>query len=210
MKHYNNNDQNIDSNGTPRWYNDINILMKDPMEFFPSFHFDDNRKINAIARFAIYFAIFIILFNRSQKWLSLSILLLITSLFIGTTEGFSNEIVGNKDKCVKPTIDNPYMNFTLNDYYNNPDRPSNCPINKVRKDIKEKFLHRVVPDPADLWGQNIGDRSFYTAPNTRIVNDQKGFAEWCYGTIGECKSDGKNCLKRALTRTSNGMFTSPI
>ena len=47
-------------------------------------------------------------------------------------------------------------------------------------------------------------------PNTRVVNDQKGFAEWCYGKIGECKSDGKNCLKRALTRTSNGMFTSPF
>jgi hypothetical protein len=129
---------------------------------------------------------------------------------VGTTENFTNENFSNDNKCVKPTINNPFMNFTLSDYYKDADRPANCPVDKVRKDMSEKFLSRIEPDPADLWGQNISDRSFYTTPNTRIVNDQKGFAEWCYGKMGECKSDGKNCLKRALTRTSNGMFTSAI
>jgi hypothetical protein len=196
----------------PRWYNDISILIKHPNEFVPSNELDDDRKVNAIARFSIYFAIYIIFMNRNQKWLAISVSILIISLFIGTTENFTNEHFNNSNnsKCVEPTKSNPFMNFTLSDYYKDADRPSNCPINTVRKDMKEKFLSRIEPDPADLWGQNISDRSFYTTPNTRIVNDQKGFAEWCYGEMGECKSEGKNCLKRALTRTSNGMFTSAI
>ena len=30
-------------------------------------------------------------------------------------------------KHVKPTEKNPFMNFTLDDYYKNSNRPSNCP-----------------------------------------------------------------------------------
>tara|TARA_B100001093_G_C26644602_1_gene934740 strand:+ start:90 stop:743 length:654 start_codon:yes stop_codon:yes gene_type:complete len=206
----NNKSYELDTGDDPRWYDDISIISKKPMEFFPSSELSTNCKINAMARFSIYFSLFIILMNRSQKWLSLSVTILIISLFIGTTEGFTNESFGNEESCVKPTEKNPFMNFTLEDYYKNSDRPANCSVKKVRKEISEKFLSRIEPDPADLWGQNISDRSFYTMPNTRVVNDQKGFAEWCYGKIGECKSDGKNCLKRALTRTSNGMFTTPF
>ncbi len=201
---------NVDS-FHPRWHDDISILLKHNMEFFPSKELDDNRKVNALARFALYFAIYIILMNRNQKWLTVSVTFMIVSLFIGTTERFTNESFHNQGKCVGPTKSNPFMNFTLSDYYKDPGRPSNCPINEVRNEMKEDFLsNRVEPDPSDLWGQNISDRSFYTTPNTRIVNDQKGFAEWCYGSMGECKSEGKNCLKRALTTTSNGMFTSAI
>jgi hypothetical protein len=193
-----------------RWYNNASVLTQDLDEFFPSEDLNLNCKINSIARLSIYFGLFIIFTKRNQKWLSLSLLLLIWSLFIGTTEGFSDVTHGDSQKCVEPTEHNPFMNFTLNDYYENPDRPSNCPINTVRDKMRKKFLKRVVPDPTDLWGQNVNDRSFYTMPNTRLVNDQKGFAEWCYGKSGECKSNGENCLKRAMTRTSNGMFTSPI
>ncbi len=199
-----------DNKKDERWYNDISVLLKNPLEFFPGNDLDTNGKINSLARFAIYFGIFVIVTNRSQKWFSISILILIYSLFIGTSEGFSNEVLGEPKKCIEPTEENPFMNFTLADYYKDPNRPSNCPINKVRGSMRKNFLKGKPKDPTDLWGQNYNDRSFYTTPNTRIVNDQKGFAEWCFGTIGECKTFGENCLKSALTRTSNGMFTSPI
>ena len=41
-------------------------------------------------------------------------------------------------------------------------------------------------------------------------NDQTGFGNWLYGSIGQCKANGKNCIKRALSKTSTGMFGSPI
>ena len=120
----------------------------------------------------------------------------------------ANKYLKKKKPCYKPTEDNPFMNFTLADYYKDPNRPKNCPLKEVRGEIREKFLKRVVPDPQDLWGKNISDRGFYTTPNTRVVNDQTDFANWCYSTMGNCKAFGKNCLDRAQTRTGTGMFTS--
>jgi hypothetical protein len=32
-------------------------------------------------------------------------------------------------------------------------------------------------------------------PNTGIVNDQMGFAKWCFGDSGSCKTFGEGCLK---------------
>ena len=203
----NNKQNHKESINSDKWYHNINSLFDKPFEFFPSSDLDTNGKINAMARLAIYFALFIILANKNQKWLAISVFLILMSLFIGSTENFSDLQSSN---CVKPTINNPFMNFTLDDYYKNPNRESNCPINTVRDDIRKKFLKKVERDPSDLWGQNISDRNFYTTPNTKLVNNQKGFAEWCYGSMGQCKAFGKNCLKTAMTRTSNGMFTSPI
>ena len=156
----------------------------------------------------MYYSIIIIVTGCKQSYLSLSIVIILISLFIGKTENFGNN--EKEEKCYKPTDENPFMNFTMDDYYKNPNRPKNCPIDEVRDDMRKKFLKRVVPDPADLWGQNISDRNFYTTPSTRVVNDQTTFANWCYGAMGQCKANGKGCLKRALSRTGTGMFGSPI
>lgn len=192
---------------TKLWYNNISVLVENPYQFFPSNNLTNPEKINALARFAIYYSLIIIITKRSHTYLTISIVILLTSFFLGRTENFSNNSK-KEEKCYKPTDANPFMNFTLDDYYKNPNRPENCPIGEVRDVMRKKFLKRLVPDPTDLWGQNISDRNFYTMPSTRIVNDQTGFAKWCYGTMGQCKTNGRGCLKRALTRTSLGMFGS--
>jgi len=88
------------------------------------------------------------------------------------------------------------MNFTLGDHYKNPKRNKACSIDlNIRKDMRKKFLKHIVPDQTDIWGQNISDRQFYTMPSTGIVNDQSGFANWLYGSMGKCKTEGKNCLE---------------
>jgi len=209
---------------TEIWYNDIYVLLEKPYQFFPSNNLTNLEKINALARLAIYYAIIIIFTGRNHTCLTFSVIILITSFFLGKSTGttnssepFSNNKNGKsniltttKKLCYKPTDENPFMNFTLNDYYKNPDRPQNCPINEVKNEMRTKFLKRIVPDPTDLWGQNISDRNFYTMPSTRIVNDQTGFANWCYGSMGQCKSNGIGCLKSALTRTGTGMFGSDL
>ena len=190
------------------WYNNFNVLLEKPYQFFPSNNLTDIEKINSLVRLAIYYSIIIIVTRRNTNYLTFSVVLIITSFLLGRTEKFGNE--SNKAKCYKPTESNPFMNFTLDDYYKDPNRPKNCDITEVRDEMKEKFLKRIVPDPADIWGQNTSDRNFYTTPSTRIVNDQTRFAKWCYGSMGECKTYGKGCLKNALTRTGTGMFGSPL
>lgn len=195
---------------TKKWYYNPSFLMENPYQFVPKRNFSIEEKSNSLARFAIYFALFVILTGSNQKYLAISIIFILISIFLSETEEFSQimDDKANEGSCVKPTIDNPFMNFTLKDYYNDPNRPKNCPIKKVRKEMRREFLKNVVPDPNDLFGQNISDRNFYTMPNTRIVNDQKAFANWCYESMGECKSSGKNCLKTGLSRTSLGAFQS--
>jgi hypothetical protein len=193
---------------TKLWYQDFRVLLDEPFQFFPSNNLNDTEKINSLARLAIYYSIIIIITGRSHSYLTISLVIIIISFLLGRTEPFNNNI--EKPKCYKPTDANPFMNFTINDYYKDPNRPENCPIDQVRQDMRKKFLKRIVPDPTDLWGQNFSDRNFYTTPSTRIVNDQTGFANWCYGEMGQCKTYGKGCLKRALSRTGTGMFGSPI
>ena len=54
---------------TELWYNNFNILYKNLDEFFPDKDFSINKKINSIARFAIYYALIIIIFNYNINYL---------------------------------------------------------------------------------------------------------------------------------------------
>ena len=189
------------------WYNNFKVLLDQPSQYLPSKDLTNSQKANALARLGIYMIAIIYLLKLENSYLSLPFLILVSSFLVGNKEGFSNEYT---KKCVMPTESNPFMNFTIDDYYKNPNRPKNCPVDKVRGEMRKQFLKRVVPDPTDLWGQNFSDRSFYTMPSTQIVNEQTKFANWCYGTMGKCKSSGKNCLKYAQSRTGVGMFGSAL
>ena len=193
---------------TKLWYNYPKVLFDNPYQFFPSNNLSEIEKANSLVRLAIYYSFIIVITKRNQKYLTVSIILILISIFIGKTEHFITD--KNEEKCYQPTDNNPFMNFTIDDYYKNPDRPQNCPIDEVRQDMKEKFQKRIIPDTNDLWGHSTGDRNFYTMPSSRIINDQTKFANWCYSSVGQCKAFGRNCLKRALTRTGTGMFGSAI
>jgi hypothetical protein len=175
------------------WYNSPYNIFENMTEFFPFKDLSNERKINALARLALYFTILIIIFNEDHNWLILSILLLILSFFLGYTEKFTTEL--NAESCQKPTKDNPFMNYTVGDLIDNPYREGACKYDNVKNEIQKEFRAHVFADSSDLWGRNINDRNFFTNPNTSIVNDQTGFANWLLGSSGECKTTGKNCLK---------------
>jgi hypothetical protein len=111
-------------------------------------------------------------------------------MFYNNKEQFDNEI-----KCSKPTINNPFMNYTIGDLLNNKIDKHSCNYDDVKTDIRNNFRKSIYTDSSDIWGQYISDRNFYTMPNTKLVNDQKELALWLLGNSGECKTYGKNCLK---------------
>jgi hypothetical protein len=181
---------------TELWYRNPGILFEKYDEFFPNKNFNRIEKINSLARFAIYFAFLLILLNQDKKWLSISIVILIISLFLGTTENFVSVSDKQDEKnCTKPTNQNPFMNYTLGDLMEKPDRTKACRYEDSKDEMRKKFRSHLYSDSSDIWGKFISDRNFYTMPNTEIVNDQKGFAKWCFGNSGKCKTKGKNCLK---------------
>jgi hypothetical protein len=186
------------------WYNNPQILLDDWLEFFPTNNLSRYEKINAIARFSIYYAILIFVFKQDSKWFSISVVLLMISYYLGYYEDF--EEVKKDNDCVKPTQKNPFMNFTLDDYINNPNRKEACSYEKSKDDIRNEFRKDIVQDPNDLWGQNISDRQFFTMPWTTIVNDQTGLGNWLYGKAGECKNLGLNCDKNRDNRYHHSRY----
>ena len=173
------------------WYKNPQVLLKDLDQFLPNNEYTQIQKINSLARLAIYYGLLIIITNNDTKWLSVSVVILLISLFLGTTENF---IINNS--CQKPTKNNPFMNFTHGDHISNPNRLKACSYDNSKNDINKEFRSKIYVDINDLWGKLISDRNYYTTPNTELVNDQTGFAKWCYGNGGNCKTYGIDCLKQ--------------
>jgi hypothetical protein len=186
------------------WYNNPKVLFDNMHEFFPNNDLTREEKINAIVRFSLYYSVLVIVFQQDTKWLSISVLLLIVSYGLGYYEKF--EEIKKKESCTKPTKENPFMNFTIADLTDNPDRPPACPYDDVKDDIKEQFSKSVLPDPADLWGKSISQRNFFTMPWTTATNDQTALAKWLYGKSGECKNLGKNCDKNRDNRYHHSRY----
>ena len=116
-------------------------------------------------------------------------------------EGFTSPELYEKVKSsfMKPTQKNPLMNVLLPEIQDNPQRKPAAPA--VNPTV-EKNINKKVADPRlflDL-GDNIAFdqsmRNFYAMPNTTIPNDQKAFAEYCYGTMPSCRGgDYLQCSK---------------
>ena len=188
------------------WLNDLNVLLDNYGDFIPTKKMTNNEKANAIFRFGIYFGIILCLLGMDTTWLSVSVILIIISIIIGKTENFDSQI-----KCTKPTKNNPYMNFTLGDHINNPNKPKACGLNEqTRKEELINFYHNLNGDLTlnkfELYSRSNNDRNFYTMPSTTLVNDQESFAKFLYGDFGKCKSEGKDCLKHRDNRFHKGRY----
>ena len=189
------------------WLNDINELFKNYQDFYPKSTMTQNEKANAIFRLSIYYSILLAIFKLDSSWFTISVLLIIISIFIGYTEDFKS----NNDKCVTPNKDNPYMNFTLGDHIKNPKRHKACNLDdKTRKEELKYFYKNINNDSTlnryNLYSRNNNDRNFYTMPSTTIVNDQNKFANFVFGDFGRCKSEGKDCLKHRDNRFHKGRY----
>ena len=170
------------------WYNNLSILLNSQNEY--------NRVgiINGLAQLSILLFIIIIIFNINYKLISISVILIVISIYLGLTNNLEEKFT---DKiCHMPTKNNPFMNYTIGDLIDNPNRLPACKYDNVKKKIKDNFKSHIYIDYSELWGKFISDRNFYTMPNTDIVNDQTKFALWCYGNEEQLpKSDFLNSSK---------------
>jgi hypothetical protein len=141
-------------------------------------------------------------------------------------EGFGNpshikEIDGggSSGDATKPTPKNPLMNVMLHEIHENscrkPAAKSFHPV--VENDINEatkEFVSGNFDDPNirsklfdDLGDSFTFDRSmraWHPTANTQIPNDQKGFADFCYGNMVSCKDGHETaCMKSAPHRWMN-------
>jgi len=100
----------------------------------------------------------------------------------------------NGEGCVKPTIDNPFMNPS-------PIAPRNIappcsPLEEGNKKLIEKsFNNNLFKDANDIFNHRNGFRQFYTVPGNTFPNNRDTFMKWCYSRPKTCKEgNGNQCV----------------
>lgn len=184
------------------WYKDINVLTDRVSSIIPLSSMTTVEKINAAMRFSILFSLIIYITSRGTKHrvFMIPIFTAIVSVIINTNEKHDKpekrlETYSNHtEDCVRPTQDNPFMNITMNEYIENPERKKACIIDATIKDeINDIYKSKIYRDINEL--RDTSDRQYYTMPNTQIPNDQITFAKKLYGfTEKTCKEgNGLKC-----------------
>jgi hypothetical protein len=134
-------------------------------------------------------------------------------------EGFVNSkmYTALKPNLTIPSVTNPMMNVLLPEIAYDPERNQAAPAYnpKVEKEINhntqvatvldfeprtlteaEKLRKKLFADLGDKYEFDDSMRSFYTNPSTTIPNDQKAFAEFCYGSMISCKEGNEFACQR--------------
>lgn len=135
-----------------------------------------------------------------------------------TNQNELSEGNGNQKICTAPTIDNPFMNFTMKDYMNFDkngsiiDRPPACDPNNpdIKKQIDKSFNNNLFRDTNDLFGKMNSQRNYFTMPSTSIVNRADEFARWLYLNPATCKENQDACLKYEDIRGKPFIMPDPL
>ena len=223
-----NDNENITSN-TLWLNNPIILFDKNAItQLWPMENMTREQKINAITRLVILLTLIGFLFLNNIKILITGIIALLILLFTyyvlnknanlnNIKETFSNEEMYEKVKhnFTNPTSSNPLMNIQLPEIQDNPNRLEAAPSynNAVKNNINEETKEFIVNNfdnneniknnlfnnQADNFEFEQSMRQFYTTANTRVPNNQKEFARFCYGNMASCKDgDVEMCLKNTF------------
>lgn len=170
----------------PFWYDDLSIIFNIHriLNFIPTKTQTFNEKLNSICRFFIYFSLVMIIIKKDINYLGISIIGLVFTFvlyyFYEKKEGMTS---------TKPTRNNPFMNVLINEYTENPTRPSAALYEdpEIRDAVEKHFNYNLYKDVDDIWNKANSQRQYYTTPNTTIPNDRDSFAKWCYEAPKVCK-----------------------
>ena len=205
---------------TSFWLNDPNILLNRNhiAEIWPNSEFDLARKLNAITRIIILLTLLGYFLTKSMKVLISAVVALVVLVILYKTksnkvtkESFRNlNKVATLDNLLNkeftmPTKKNPVMNVLMNEYKENPHRKPAAPAynDTVHKEINENATtqdKRLFKNLGDNLSFENSMRNFYAMPNTQIPNNQKDFAEFCYGNMPSCKDgDYFQCEKNNVS-----------
>ena len=134
-------------------------------------------------------------------------------------EGFTNPKVYEalKSNFTNPTNKNPFMNVLLPEITDDPKRkmaaPAYNPVveEKINIDTQNFVASNFDNDPdikkklfsslGDSFEfEDFGQYNFYATANTRVPNDQKSFAEFCYGGMISAKEGNDFALLQNAPR----------
>ena len=102
------------------------------------------------------------------------------------------------------------MNVMMDDYKYNPQkRAAPSYNNNIKKEILEKAKKpdsKLFLDLGDSLAYENNMRNFYSMPNTQIPNNQKAFAEFCFGDMTSCKEGNIDACSKINRRVGKVFY----
>jgi len=217
---------------TPFWFKDISILYNKNylLEIIPKKEYDFNRKLNAVVRFTLYYAILLYFFRKDKNILCLPFITIVITVFLFRTnknEGQDNAMNNlmnvtdktkleeidlmiddiNTDVFREPSIDNPMMNQNVFELYDDKKAVPTYNNPGIKRVVEETLDSQVFKDSNDLFNRRNSQRQWYTMPNTEAMNKQTEFAKWCYMTPPTCKEgNGLQCANNLHPRLNRNSY----
>ena len=223
------------------WINNFQIIPNNPIDFFPTKSQTNNERLNAIVRLSLYVSLLLCVYHSNLKYAAIFVFALFLTYIIHSNhpsnvvrsedvrsrttstdsienlDGTIDSKVPTTSVCTQPTVDNPFMNFTMRDFMtfdangNTVDRAPACDQSDpaVKKLIDAGFDNNLYKDVSDIFGKMNSQRNYFTMPSTSIVNDQEEFANWLYKTPQTCKENQDFCQPYEDIRSNRFIFPSP-
>lgn len=212
------------------WVNEPTILIRGDKisQLWPSKEMTMDEKLNSITRLVILLTILGYLISKNYRVIAAGAITLVSVVVLKYSksrknkEGYTglSQNIPEKKIYQEPTEKNPLMNVLLPEIQDNPKRPeaqmSYAPevvenINKKTQDMvvsnfdnPEGIHERLFRDLGDNFQFDRSMIQFTATANTQIPNDQKTFAEFCYGDMTSCKTgDPEACTKTMPTHWMN-------
>ena len=161
---------------TPFWFKDISILYNKNylLEIIPKKEYDFNRKLNAVVRFTLYYAILLYIFRKDKNILCLPFITIVITVFLHRTnrkEGQDNAMDNlmnvtdktkleeidlmideiNTDVFREPSIDNPMMNQNVFELYDDKKAVPTYNNPGVKRVVEETLDSQIFKDSNDLF-----------------------------------------------------------
>jgi len=157
------------------------------LQFWPTAKQSARERFQSTVRFVIYAVCIVYLINRDPRVFALGIMVVAIAYYMYISNMMSDGVLrpaqgdarapnAFRPDVTLPTLDNPMANPLLNEYIDNPDRPSAAWYPSVRGAVQEQWS---VIHP--LERQRDAERNFYTVAGSTIPNDQTAFAQGAYG-----------------------------
>ena len=201
------------------WYFDPAVLFgKDSWyRFVPTANMSVPEALNAVVRFSVYLSVLLFATSTDPLYLLLIPLVMITTVVLNAvfpkakkiTESFVSSYVGT-DKTM-PTPDNPFMNASLADINDNPERPPAADVTEinVRDRVNQSFAQtsNIYMDTSDVFDLVQAQRNFHTVPE----DDHAGLLKFLRGSAptGKELSEGYVVARGTMAELPNTGVTSP-
>jgi hypothetical protein len=177
---------------------DVKEIFKsdDLLKFWPTSNQTAKDRMLATTRFIIYSTCIVYFIQGDSRVFALGILVIAVLIYLQKNnmivDGKRSIANGRTPSAIQPDVtlptrDNPMGNVLLNEYVDNPDRPSAAWYPSVRTEVQQQWS-----DIHPFERVRDAERNFYTMPVSTIPGDQTAFAEASFGKKFSpmCKDQG--------------------